>query len=73
MKKLRDDKITASRKLAAVPSHCYSNFSISESQAAAHWLQWEGLQGLVFWYPKMRLAAQCVGIAANAEIAAVYS
>jgi hypothetical protein len=39
MKKLRDNKITASRKLAAVPDHSCSYFIISVSQAAAHWLQ----------------------------------
>jgi hypothetical protein len=57
MKKLRDDKITASRKLAVVPDHSYSNFIISVSQAAAHWLQRQVRQGLVFWYSKMRLVA----------------
>lgn len=42
MKKLRNNKITASRKLAAVPAHSCSYFIIGVSQAAAHWLQWLG-------------------------------
>lgn len=41
MKKLRDNKITASRLLAAVPAHNCGNFIISVSQAAAHWLQYK--------------------------------
>ena len=63
--KLRDNKITASRQLAAVPAHSCSYFIISVSQAAAHWLQCRVRQGLGFWYSKIRLVAQCVGIAAN--------
>ena len=41
MKKLQHNKITASRMLAEVPSHRCSNFIISVSQAAAHWLQYK--------------------------------
>lgn len=57
MRKLRNNKITASRKLAAVPAHSCSYFIISVSQAAAHWLQRKVRQGLVFLYSKMRLVA----------------
>ena len=65
MKKLRNDKITASRSWLSVPTHSCSNFSISVSQAAAHWLQRMVRQGLGFLYSKIRLVAKCVGIAAN--------
>jgi hypothetical protein len=57
MKKLQNNKITASRQLAVVPDHSCSYFIISVSQAAAHWLQRKVRQGLVFWYSKMRLVA----------------
>jgi len=50
MKKLRNNKITASRQLAAVPAHSCSYFIISVSQVAAHWLQCRVRQGLTNYY-----------------------
>jgi hypothetical protein len=55
------------QRFAAIPSWVINstNFSISVSQAAGHWLQCRVRQGLGFWYSKIRLVSQCVGIAAN--------
>jgi hypothetical protein len=59
--KLRDNKITASRQLAAVPSGSCRNFIISVSQAAAHWLQLcLATKYLGFWYSKIRILSTCV-------------
>jgi cytochrome c-type biogenesis protein CcmH/NrfF len=55
--KLQEIKITASLAVGCCACPQCSNFDLSGSQAAAHWLQRKVRQGLVFWYSKMRLVA----------------